>query len=1480
MRSPFKFLDSYTRKDRELFFGRDKEIAALYRMVYRNPLTLVYGLSGTGKSSLIQCGLASRFDGPDWYPLFVRRGKDLNASFKTQIMRSVPDGKEAKDLREAIHLINKKYLRPVYLIFDQFEELFILGTREEQETFVKTIAELLEAKLSCHILLIMREEYLGNMYEFERYIPYIFENRMRVERMNNTKVHEVITSSFLAFNMQLAAPEKENMQQILDNISMKKSGVQLPFLQVYLDMLYREDFYSTHKRERSGSELPALEITSDEIDALGRIDDVLNRYIEEQYTDIPRRLGHRIKTKEVQDILDVFVSDEGTKIPIPYKQDGSVIILAEAYRESLSSLDSTLLSEVLAEAEKSRVLRFTEEYIELSHDSLAKAIDERRTDKQKQINEVRQALRMSHKDYLRTGQLLSTKQLSYYYNWLHQFNLSDEENSFVEASHNEVAQQLKEKKEQEERDEKRIQEKKQRKIRNVLFSIVGIVCLMAAGISLYSLSGARKAKAVAEAQRKNAVANDLAHKAENLLNAGDRTKAFQLAGIANHYIDPTNHQVGKVMHNAYYYNDHPERQNDTSQQLSWYKNLNGHSAGVYTTSFSPDGKSVITGSWDKTAKIWDVETGKEIKILEGHSDVVTIASFSPDGKSVVTGSWDQTAKIWDVETGEEIKTLEGHLAAVYSASFSPDGLSVITGSWDQTAKIWDAETGKEINRLVGHTHVVEAASFSPDGERAITGSGDQTAKIWDIETGGEIKTLEGHTAAVYDANFSPDGKMIITGSSDSTAKIWDVETGNEIKTLEGHTDVVEAASFSPDGKSVITGSGDRTAKLWDVETGSEIKKLETHTDVVYAASFSIDGKSVITGSGDKTAKIWTIETGNEIKTLEDHSDVVTTASFSPDGKSVITGSGDQTAKIWDVKTGNEIKTLQGHTDGVYAASFSPNGKNIITCNGDTMANIKIWDFATGKEIKTLQGHTDVVTTASFSPDGKSVITGSVDQTAKILDVKTGKEIKTFEGHTDVVFTANFSPNGKMIITGSNDKMVKTWDVKTGKEIKTFEGHTEGVTTASFSPDSKMIITGSNDKTVKIWDVKTGKEIKTLQGHAEGLSAASFSPDGKRVITGSGDKTAKIWDVETGKEIKTLQGHTEGLSAASFSLDGKSVITGGGDQTAKIWNVAPSNLSVAETSLAFFSFDDIRKYHLQELLEQEKKWAKFLVNEHGLQLFTFENNLQNQGSNNNNQDLSDNPKYRVQTKFETNLQNNNQDVFESMERAKIIVKSQDQGSNNNNHDLSKAKLPTKIVRKKNQIDDYQMSLTLTLISESLEAKRLAYISSQMQDVSGIFHQIKDSLQTRLPALAEGSKYKYPSVREARSSRQIAYWYHKNKNLLIVQDAMASRNSIRPGAVLFYGKSGQVYSNINIDMLTDRKNNYTSNGAIQHIAIVTAVTTDEKGNVIEYTIMHGRNRRVHASRSGSKEVQSVRTKGLPPFGNWNQQLVAIAYIATPK
>jgi WD40 repeat protein/energy-coupling factor transporter ATP-binding protein EcfA2 len=592
----------------------------------------------------------------------------------------------------------------------------------------------------------------------------------------------------------------------------------------------------------------------------------------------------------------------------------------------------------------------------------------------------------------------------------------------------------------------------------------------------------------------------------------------------------------------------------------WQIALVGHDDAVWSAAFSPDGSRIVTASEDKTARIWDAATGKEIKVLRGHDGYVFSAGFSPDGSRIVTASQDQTARTWDTVTGKEIMVLRGHDSAVYSAVFSPDGSRIVTASPDATARIWDAVTGKEIKVLRGHENAVSSAAFNPDGSRIVTASWDATARIWDAVTGKEIKVLRGHVGDVFSAGFSPDGLRIVTASLDQTARIWDTATGKEIKVLRDAS-VVTSATFSPDGSRIVTASPNATARIWDAATGKEIKVLRGHNDSVKSAAFNRDGSRIVTASADKTARIWdAAATSKEIAVLRSHdnpgygdsgpltSDRVDSATFSPDGSRIVTTS--NIGHIWDAATGKEIKVLRGHNDAMKSAVFSPHGSRIVTASWDGTASI--WDAATGEEIKVLRGHASVVTSATFSPDGSRIVTASWDKTARIWDAATGKEIKVLRGHNDSVNSAAFSRDGSRIVTASADKTARTWDAATAEEIKVLRGHDRHVYSAVFNPDGSRIVTASQDQTARIWDAATAEEIKVLRSHDLVYSAA-FSPDGSRIVTVSGGG-AHIWDTATGKEIKVLGGYdTSSVDSATFSPDGSRIVTVSSDG-AYIWDV--------------------------------------------------------------------------------------------------------------------------------------------------------------------------------------------------------------------------------------------------------------------------------------------------------------------------------------
>ncbi len=581
------------------------------------------------------------------------------------------------------------------------------------------------------------------------------------------------------------------------------------------------------------------------------------------------------------------------------------------------------------------------------------------------------------------------------------------------------------------------------------------------------------------------------------------------------------------------------------------KEVFSHQDAVNCVAFSPDGKTVLTGSDDKTARLWNAATGKPIGPPLAHQDAVNCVAFSPDGKTVLTGGADKTARLWNSATGKPIGSPLAHQGAVESVAFSPDGKTVLTGSDERTARLWDAATGKPIGSPLAHQDWVSAVAFSPGGKAVLTGSHDSTARLWDAATGEPIAPPLAHQSIVWAVAFSPDGKTVLTGSDDKTARLWDAATGKPIGPPLAHQEVVWAVAFSPDGKTALTGSGDKTARLWDAATGKPIGPPLAHQSAVRAVAFSPDGKAILTGSQDRTAALWDTATGKPIGPPLAHQDAVYAVAFSPDGKAVLTGSDDKTARLWDATTGKPVAPPMAHEAGVSAVTYSPDGKAVLTGSSDMTA--RLWDAATGKPIGPPMVHEGMVLAVAFSPDGKAVLTGSPNWTARLWDAATGKPIRPPMLHYGIFRSVAFSPDGKTVLAGSDDNTARLWDAATGKPIGPPLEHQGAVLAVAFSPDGKAVLTGSEDRTARLWDGATGKPIGPSLAHEGAVGAVAFSPDGKAILTGSEDRTARLWDAATGKPIGLPLAHQGWVYSVAFSPDGKTILTGSDDKTAQLWD---------------------------------------------------------------------------------------------------------------------------------------------------------------------------------------------------------------------------------------------------------------------------------------------------------------------------------------
>ncbi|MBD2611882.1 MAG: trypsin-like peptidase domain-containing protein [Nostoc sp. ZfuVER08] len=304
-------------------------------------------------------------------------------------------------------------------------------------------------------------------------------------------------------------------------------------------------------------------------------------------------------------------------------------------------------------------------------------------------------------------------------------------------------------------------------------------------------------------------------------------------------------------------------------QFSLVKTLIGHSqkvimnygisypeGAVNSVAISADGKTLASGSDDKTIKIWNIATGQVIRTLNGGSNWVTSVAFSPNGKTLVSVSR-HTIKIWNVTTGQEIRTLNNGNSAsdsVYSIAFSPDGRTLASSG--HTIKIWNLITGRIIHTLNGHSHLVLSVVMSPDSKTLVSGSFDKTIKLWNLVSGGQIRTLTGNSDSVRYVAISPDGKILVSVIDDYTIKIWNIGTGQVIRTLKSDSFQVKSVAISPDGKTLAGCGLNYTIKIWNLTTGQEISTLKGHSFFVNSVAFSPDGKTLASGSDDATIKIW------------------------------------------------------------------------------------------------------------------------------------------------------------------------------------------------------------------------------------------------------------------------------------------------------------------------------------------------------------------------------------------------------------------------------------------------------------------------------------------------------------------------------------------------------------------------------------------------------------------------------------------------
>ena len=452
--------------------------------------------------------------------------------------------------------------------------------------------------------------------------------------------------------------------------------------------------------------------------------------------------------------------------------------------------------------------------------------------------------------------------------------------------------------------------------------------------------------------------------------------------------------------------------------------------GVYSVAFSPDGKVLATGDFGGTARLWNLATGRQIASLPAGPGAVGSMAFSPDGKMLATGEY-KTARLWNVATGRQIASLPAGSDAVNSVAFSPDGKTLATGDDDGTVRLWNVATRRQFASFRASSHYLGSVAFSPDGKVLATGDFGGTARLWNVATRRQFASFRASSHYLDSVAFSPDGKTLATGDNGGTARLWKLATGRQIASLRVSSKGVNSVAFSPGGNILAIGNEDSTVWLFNPATRKVVGGYltsGTNSDGINSVAFSPDGKTLATGDRAGAARLWNLTIACQIAGLPVGSAGVDSVAFSPDGKTLATIDADGTARLWDPATGRQIARLLAGSQQINSVAFSPDGKTLAT--GD-YGTARLWNLATGRQIASFPVGPGPVSSVAFSPDGKTLATGDHDGTARLWNLATGRQTARLLAGSQQINSVAFSPDGKTLATHDYGGTARLWDPATG-----------------------------------------------------------------------------------------------------------------------------------------------------------------------------------------------------------------------------------------------------------------------------------------------------------------------------------------------------------------------------------------------------------------------------------------------------------------
>ncbi len=1242
--NPYKGLQPFQEGDVLNFFGRQQLIEQLLAQLLNDEVDEdpdgwmgrflgVIGPSGSGKSSLVRAGLipglrqAVQTSGDQWHIIDMFPGADPMAELAAALARlpfepvlaqtngahsvqSVPNLQTLEDGQALRAVLERRFPNnapqadssKILLFIDQFEELFTLVRSESIRTgFLANLLGALAAPRSrLHLIITLRTDFYDQLLHYPEFGRLLHRQAEVAFPLSPQELERAIAGPVERLGFTL---EPGLVAAIVADVSRQPGA--LPLLQYALTELFEQ---------QTGRKLTLAAYHN-----IGGVAGALTRRANELYN------GLTLEAQEVarQLFLRLITLGEGaadTRRRAPRAELLSLLILAHKTHTNGSGPTHVVVPN--GQTPESDVSQTIETIIDRFSQYRLFTLDQNIATGQATVEVAHEAL-IQHwpqvKQWLQTSRadvqlhrrlmalaaeweqadrdvsfLMREGRLQQFEVWADSTNLAltPLETNYLQAS---VSEREAEEAEEAARQahERQLEQRSQRRLRLL------VIVLLTATVGAFALSAvaftqrqiAQEQRDRAETQTRLATSGQLAAQAINLVDI--QYDLALLLSLEANLLQDTLTTRGTLLEVL-------------SANPGLVRYLPGHTGGVNSVQFSPDGRFLASAGSDHLVMLWDMTAEPpQATPLQGHTDLVWQANFSPDGQILASVSFDGTIILWDVREdspsfGQPLGSpLTSPGSAIGAAVFSQDGQTLISADDNGQLIMWNVRTQQMIGVPVSaHNDAIFHITLSPDGGTLVFVGFDGKVIVWPMTPEGlaeqplNLPLLENQDTGGY-FTFSPDGQILASASLNEPIILWDMSDGASrgqqlTAALPDQAALATSLTFSPDGQQLISGSDDGRILFWDVDStitngAPPTLTLTGHDQSVWGLTFSPDGQTLVSSSIAGEIIVWDMAAirgessrlGQSLSRpteIADRIGPVTWGQFNQSGQMLALGSETghvEVASLTAAQGANQSSafvpfdlTFTDHSAEIAGLAFSADDQYLVSSDID--GEIRVWDLSQSRPAGTIFAddtiqHTDEVWGLAFNPDTSVLASGSVDETIILWDVSTRQPLgPPLSGHTAGISNLAFSPDGQQLASASDDWSVRLWSVdqSSSGESLFLSGHENIVFDVAFSPMGRYVASASGDSSLNLWDAVSGEQLGLpFNGHTQSAQSVTFSPDGQWLASGDFNGDIILWNVATRQPIGApLTAHTSEIIDLAFSPDGQTLYSLSFDGQAIAWQL--------------------------------------------------------------------------------------------------------------------------------------------------------------------------------------------------------------------------------------------------------------------------------------------------------------------------------------